>query len=286
MFRGEAWIAEHQAMPFGATASVLAWHRVGKLLTQLANRLLHLPVYRYVDDYFAADRCICYSGYLRALPCILVFIRPGLVQSGLRTFVRLVRALLGPKAIADAKTEYGQCIVILGIQVQADANGAWFNVCPKKAQKWAAQISEAIATLHLDGGSAQKLAGRLNFATQHLFHRLGRAMIKPIYGQETTASGKVGPRLLEALEWWLVVLRQNITEHRRWATAAEEGVCRLFVDAASTPPKCAAVLCIDGRVLYTDLEPSQQLLDQLAERKDKQITSLVRSSASSAYTLV
>ena len=56
MFKGEAWIALHEAMPFGATASVLAWDDVGDLLSVIATRLLHLPLFRYVDDYFAADR--------------------------------------------------------------------------------------------------------------------------------------------------------------------------------------------------------------------------------------
>jgi hypothetical protein len=100
------------------------------------------------------------------------------MQHGLSTFVRLVRALLGPTAIADAKTEYGQAIVILGIkasrftlslalcllatalwQVKSDSKGAWFHVCPKKAEKWASQLGDAIEALHLDSGSAQKLAG-------------------------------------------------------------------------------------------------------------------------------
>ena len=79
-------------------------------------------------------------------------------------------------------------------------------MCPEKATKWASQIQEAIVSKQLDSGSAQKLAGRLNFATQHLFHKLGRAMIKPVYAQKTTGTGMVGRRLLEALAWWLVVL--------------------------------------------------------------------------------
>jgi hypothetical protein len=100
-------------------------------------------------------------------------------------------------------------------------------------------------------------------------------MIKLIYAQKTTGTGKVGPRLLAALRWWKFVLQTNVTEHRPWEMMSEERVCRLFVDAASTPPRCAAVLFIDGRVLYTDVAPSKQLLDQLAARNDKQITSLV-----------
>ena len=35
---------------------VLAWDDVGDLLAVIATRLLHLPLFRYVDDYFAADR--------------------------------------------------------------------------------------------------------------------------------------------------------------------------------------------------------------------------------------
>ncbi len=138
--------------------------------------------------------------------------------------------------------------------MQSNEQGAWFNVCSKKAEKWSRQIAEAIESLHLDSGSAQKLAGRLSFATQHLFHKLGRAMIKPVYAQKTTATGRVGPRLLEALLWWLFVLGQEVAERRPWALS-EKSVCRLFVDAASTPARCAAVLLIDGRILYTDVVP-------------------------------
>ena len=159
------------------------------------------------------------------------------------------------------------------VQVTSGHEGACFQLCPAKAAKWSAQIRVAIESLHLGSGSAQKLAGRLNFATQHLFHKLGRAMIKPIYAQKTTGTGNVGPRLLEALEWWLMVLLQNVTERRAW-NGSDRRPCRLFVDAASTPARLAAVLFIDGQVFYSDAAPTQQLMEQLAARRDKQITSL------------
>lgn len=54
---GVTWMALHLAMPFGAASSVWAWHRIGALLCTVARRILHLPVYRYVDDYFSMDRC-------------------------------------------------------------------------------------------------------------------------------------------------------------------------------------------------------------------------------------
>ena len=55
-YKGTPWIATHIGMPFGAAASGIAWHKVGHLLCMIGRVLLGLPLYRYVDDYFAADR--------------------------------------------------------------------------------------------------------------------------------------------------------------------------------------------------------------------------------------
>ena len=68
-------IAKHFSMPFGAIASVHYWDRIGlwfcsalslvsrvlawatgALLTFIARRVLHLPVLRYVDDFFSVSR--------------------------------------------------------------------------------------------------------------------------------------------------------------------------------------------------------------------------------------
>ena len=43
-------------MPFGATSSVYAWHRVGNLLTWILLIVAQAPVGRYVDDFFGASR--------------------------------------------------------------------------------------------------------------------------------------------------------------------------------------------------------------------------------------
>ena len=45
-------------------------------------------------------------------------------------------------------------------------------------------VQKALAENILPGGAAQKLAGRLNWAGQYLFHRVGRAMLRPIYNQK------------------------------------------------------------------------------------------------------
>jgi hypothetical protein len=75
MLHGIMMCAFHRSMPFGATSSVRAWHRVGALLAHLARKLLFLPVLRYVDDYFSCERCagaLSVSGASFALCCLFL----------------------------------------------------------------------------------------------------------------------------------------------------------------------------------------------------------------------
>ena len=165
------------------------------------------------------------------------------------------------------------CGFALVWQVQTSNTGIRFTVCREKADKWMLTIQQAIEQQHLAAGSAQKLAGRLTWATQHLFRKLGRAMIKPLFAQCSSSTGKVGPRLLTALKWWSEILSEDITECKAWVEPKQRS-CHLFVDAASTPPRCAAVLIMDGGVWYTDVEPEEAVMKSFMQRRDKQIMTL------------
>ena len=77
---GQTMVSQHLVLPFGAVASVHHWNRVGDMIKTLARRLLHLPVCRFVDDYFAVERL-------------------ELTAHALEVFVRLARALMGTNAI-------------------------------------------------------------------------------------------------------------------------------------------------------------------------------------------
>ena len=158
-------------------------------------------------------------------------------------------------------------------QVIPSKKGINFSIDPEKAEKWVAIIDAALQTSFLDSGSAMKLAGKLMWATQHLFHRVGRAMIRPIYAQKKTRDGVVGSRLKAALLWWRDVLSERVSETRPWVLS-DSPPCHIFVDAASTPPRCAAVLAIAGRLWYTDVQPSTELMGQFLVRRDKQIMTL------------
>ena len=56
LFFLQIFCAQHLSCPFGATAAVHGWERVGEALAYLARVLLFLPSLRHVDDYVGPDR--------------------------------------------------------------------------------------------------------------------------------------------------------------------------------------------------------------------------------------
>ena len=60
---------------------------------------------------------------------------------------------------------------------------------------------------------------------------------------------------------------------RRWVES-EQKPLQLLCDARSTPPRVAAVLVADGRIEYSDFEPSKEVMRQFIRRGDNQIASL------------
>jgi hypothetical protein len=181
--------------------------------------------------------------------------------------------LLGASSISESKLKWGKELVLLGVLVHPSADGVQFHLSDEKAAKYTADIRAALQCNHLSSGQAVKLGGRLMFSTQRLFHRVGRAPIKPIYAQKASRNGRMRPRLRSALQWWLSVLQQRVTELREWEQTIVPA-CHMFLDAASTPARCAAILFIDGRRLYTDAAPSEAMLRQFQSRNDNQITGL------------
>ena len=105
-------------MPFGASSSVVAWHRIGDLLLCIARDILFLPVFRYVDDYFCAERYSHSHASNIYTPCMFVCLRPETMESGMDMFARMVRALLGPTAVSERKLECGRELEVLGILVR------------------------------------------------------------------------------------------------------------------------------------------------------------------------
>ena len=94
-----------------------------------------------------------------------------------------------------------------------------------------------------------------------------------MFDQKRSADGVVSAELKVALRWWRYVLSLNICEEHPWVESSSP-LAHLYVDARSTPARCAAVLFIDGDVHYTDGEPSEEVMSRFRARGDRQITSL------------
>ena len=165
-------------MPFGCVGSVHAWDRIGAFIAAVAAQLLHVPLLRYVDDYFTIDRAE-YSEH-----CMYCF-------------ARIVRCLLGAEALAEHKLACSSSLDILGITVSIREDGVSLWPTPDKVSKWKVQLMDAVKAGTLRQGDAAKLVGRLSFGSQHMFRKLGRAMLRPIYCQQYSLlpRGKIGHSL-------------------------------------------------------------------------------------------
>ena len=98
-------------------------------------------------------------------------------------FAKLVRSILGATAISDRKLAAGNPLTVLGIECFLDQEGAAFRPDKEKIVKWSAKIRNILDAGLLHSGEASKLSGALQWAGQHSFKKLGRAMLRPIFRQ-------------------------------------------------------------------------------------------------------
>ena len=174
------------------------------------------------------------------------------------SIARLTRCLLGADSVADRKLECGNPLTILGIAVALRGHGVMLTADTVKIEKWSGQIRQCLASGKLTAGEASKMAGRLTWASQCTFRRVGRAFLYPIYRQQRSRKSGIGRELELALRWWLEALSLRLCELRPWRPVPSR-TRHLLVDARSTPPRVAAVLLFEGKVAYSDMEPPQEV---------------------------
>ena len=239
--RGRAMAAQHITLPFGRLACVHGWERAGSFLAAAARKLLWLPVLRYVDDFFSAER-------------------KGLAEHADQCFARPVRALLGPSAMQDRKMTWGPSIVILGLRVRSSASG--FHVKPDddKAKQWTAVIDGALRSGALTAGEASKRAGRLSWECCHVFERADRAMVRPLFDQAHGSSPRLAEHASYALRWWRDVLARDIARARPWRCRDARPPVLVLADARGSPARLAGILVTDGAFEWAEMAPPDYFL--------------------------
>ena len=102
-------------------------------------------------------------------------------------------------------------------------------------------------------------------------------MLVPLYKRQHAHSRAqhvgVDTPLALSLRWWREVLALGLHQSRSFSSAPSPPV-HLFADARGHPARLAAVLLIDGEILYCDCEPPEVMLQALEARNDKQILGL------------
>ena len=101
-------------------------------------------------------------------------------------------------------------------------------------------------------------------------------MLRPICDRAYSSDTTLNEELRIALLWWMNVLQQPIAENYPWAQDTRAPAV-VLVDARGVPPRCAAVLLLDGAIHYTDGPPADDLLAMLNDRGDNQIGAVARS---------
>ena len=152
------------------------------------------------------------------------------------------------------KLVWGNPLVVLGVEVTVDSEGADLWPAPEKVTKWLAKIDVVLAVGQLTSGEASKLSGHLQWAAQNAFRRLGRAMLRPIIRQIRSRNSAIGQELRLALMWWRSVLSMQIRRVRcvcPETTGLRRIVCGPGSDAAGI--KTQADKCISSATLAARL---------------------------------
>ena len=160
---------------------------------------------------------------------------------------RLVRAIFGDGAVAKHKLDFGQSLVALGVLITPKEYSFRCELAPAKAAKCVDTIVKALTSCEMYPGTARKLSGRLSWASQFMFRRLGRAMLRPLFQRAHSSECMLDEPLRVALGWWLEVLKKGVAEEYPWQLEADRPA-HLYVDARGVPPRFVA--CALSRLLF------------------------------------
>ena len=242
-------VVQQRAMPFGALAAVYGWDRVGAAITAIL-RSLGLPVLRYVDDLFLAV--------------------PAHVGDIARRILEEVVAQLGWH-LASEKTEGPvKDMVILGVLVSVHHSHLRLQPEEQKAELWLQQLRDVLSANLLRPGEASKLAGRLSFAQQAVFGRVGRAQLRPLFRRAHSKHTCLTSELRRTVTWWVRLLQAGVCSAKFPLSDEGPSPALLYTDAVGGGRMGMALYSAEGRLLkWSALTPSKRLHATLLPRKNQ-----------------
>ena len=181
----------HNALCFGATASVWSFNRLADALTYLGRCLLASPIMHYVDDFGSCEP-------------------DGLAQSSFTSFSEMT-AILGLKMKATKANPPSKNLKMLGVFISCDDDHVILRPCPQRIAKISTVIQQALEQNHLGPDQAQRLCGKLVFLQTTSFGNVGQAALHSLYSRAAEASNLHGA-LTYALRASLMTLQSLLKD--------------------------------------------------------------------------
>ena len=215
---GEVVESTHYSCPFGAVGSVYAWDRLAEALVHLLSHFLGIPISRFVDDLFGA-----------------IFAEHSAeIRDAMLEICELLGIILDPEKSPDPDESQVILGVLVKIKYQTRRDYTSCTVTtrldPQKAEFWRGIINDVIDSRVIPTKVAEKLAGRLNFATSATVGGVGGARLRNLYSAVFRCDTRVDDSLLVELKWWAERLRSQ-TDSLFPCGPRPQKICVLYTDA-------------------------------------------------------
>ena len=178
---------QHQALGFGATASVWGFNRMADSMLYLARQLTLIPCLHFVDDFGGIeDMATAHNSF----------------QCFDQMFASLGLRMKQKKAAPPA--DYQK---MLGVFVRLGQHHIELHPCPQRLEKIRGIIDTALVSNQLSPDVAHRLAGKIIFLQTTSFGQIGKAALQCVYGRAAATGAQAHEALTHSLRASLLTLQ-------------------------------------------------------------------------------
>ena len=214
-----------RTMVFGAIAAVLHYNAFSRLVTELASKILGIPVVCFFDDFGA-------------------LIRVPLGRKALEIFSKFCQ-LLGI-SLKASKSQVGDKVVFLRLEgsFPSPQNSMQISVrlTPDKASKWIDTLKLFLSQGRVGHRDLESLIGKLGFSQTCLFGKFARCHLRALYPKlhRKWYIPMLSAYETSAIRWWIATLRNVSPRLVLPPTTRADWI--IYTDAASISEIIAAVV--------------------------------------------
>jgi hypothetical protein len=219
-------------LTFGEASSVSNYNLHARTLCMLVRKALLLPMLHFFDDFSTP-------------------IPEHLREKAVKALHGLLEDLLEAK-FNEEKCVSGEEVAYLGLLIKLTAEGFHVRLHENRRAKLLYYVEQHLQVNGMTGTEAAALAGRLSFAGNAMFGRLGRTYLYPIFSRANAVQPhlKLNFQLRQALAWWRDLLRRPDVAWSRFApvTHSDREKWIVYTDASKIGKSVVALKVEKGAV--------------------------------------